>query len=991
MTIPQSIAKIYLKSGKQMEGYSIRSGRGVKTMKHIDLIDKRVAKLLIFSLAIIVISGQVIYAYFTAMRNSLREEIKERLMAIAFAATFLISPDEHQRIAKAGNPDDPLYRKVISRLRTFAEQTLPEVRAKGLKMAREAIYTLVPLEGKNWYFVLDTSPTYDRNGDGKIDESERQSQIGEEIDVSAFPEMIRCFKEKIPTADTDLTVDKWGVWLSGYAPLKDEKGKVVAIVGVNMNLENLMAKEGWLFQISLFGFVAVILTTFLVSILFYRRLIFWEQLSRAKELQRRLAEVSADLIFSLKTDGTISEISPQIRSYGYEPSSLVGKSLMNLLTFEEPFEFQSLLRGLQQETGKVQTCLVNIRTSSGQIRQGELRCFSVCKEGQIVEVWAVFRDLSEILLLTKELRSKTEELTKLYEEQSYLLEDIRRQAEELSVLDRLVLIITQRREIISIAQTVIDELKPLYATMGFAVFRYAPSSESLQLLAGDEGGLKFLNRLLFASSQIVPAEKFQILPLLKKGETVKIDDLTEFNSEFAKALLAEGYRSAVACPLHVGEDFLGFLIAFHNQPKSFTEDESAFLQQIANHLAIALHNARLFEELMQTCEELRQTQAFLIQQERLNALGQMASGISHDIGNALVPLLAYSEVLNEHSDPKIREWGRKIAMAADDIMHIVQRLRAFYRPRDPNENLEPINLNEVVKQVVDLTRPRWYDMPQREGITIEMVLDLDENLPSIEGVPAELREALTNLIFNAVDAIITKGETEGRIEVRTSKKNSFISLEVTDTGVGMDEDTKKRCFEPFFTTKGEKGSGLGLMMVYGVMQRHEGKIEIESELGKGTTFRLLFPIKETRLSRWEDEEIEEIQPLRILLVDDDPRVRLTLGEFLKSWGHTITNAESGTTALDAFTLALHSGRPFDVVITDLGMPKMNGAELVRKIREQDQNVPIIIITAWGKDQFIAGANATLSKPVKSQDLKTTLAKVVHESKKVHSKVLEGSD
>jgi CheY-like chemotaxis protein len=370
----------------------------------------------------------------------------------------------------------------------------------------------------------------------------------------------------------------------------------------------------------------------------------------------------------------------------------------------------------------------------------------------------------------------------------------------------------------------------------------------------------------------------------------------------------------------------------------------------------------------------------LVQQERLKALGQMASGISHDIGNALVPLLAYAELLEEHPDPKVREWGRQIGMAAEDIMHIVQRLRAFYRPRDPNEVLEPVDLNEIVRQVVDLTKPRWYDMPQREGITIDMSIELDENLPTIGGIAAELREALTNLIFNAVDAIVAKGETEGTITIRTGRRNGFVFLEVTDTGIGMDEETKRRCMEPFFTTKGEKGSGLGLMMVYGTMRRHEGQIEIESELGKGTTFRLLFPLREAEAKESEEEEAKELPPLRILLVDDDPRVRRILGELMKSWGHTVVIAEDGFNALDAFLVASRSGQPFDVVITDLGMPRMNGAELVRRIREHDRQVPIIIVTAWGKEHFVPEADAILSKPVHSQDLKSALWKVVRQRK-----------
>jgi PAS domain S-box-containing protein len=742
-------------------------------------------KLAALAAVAIAAAGILVLVHFETMRSLLRDEIRHRLMTIATAATMLIDPEEHEKIAQAKDPNDPLYRKTVAKLRTLAQQTLPEVQTKGLKLAREAIYTLVPSTGTTWHFVLDTMLPYDRDGNGKLDSDELPAQIGEAYDVSDFPEMRRCFLEGRPTADTDLTVDKWRVWLSGYAPLKDKNGRVVAVVGVDMNAETLAAMEGDLLKLAVVTFAIIVLTILFLVLLLYRWQSTYEQLARTEELQRKLVEISTDLVFSFDPDGRIKSVSAKARSYGYEPESLLGRSITDFVSPESKEQVTALFTSLRKGE-PTQPVQISVVTGNGQVRQGELRCFGIYEDGRLIEAWGVFHDLSQLLLLTKELKRKA--------------------------------------------------------------------------------------------------------------------------------------------------------------------------------------------------EELQQAQAMLVQQERLKALGQMASGISHDIGNALVPLLAYAELLEEHPDPKVREWGRQIGMAAEDIMHIVQRLRAFYRPRDPNEVLEPVDLNEIVRQVVDLTKPRWYDMPQREGITIDMSLELDENLPTIGGIAAELREALTNLIFNAFDAIVAKGETEGTITIRTGRRNRFVFLEVTDTGIGMDEETKRRCMEPFFTTKGEKGSGLGLMMVYGTMRRHEGQIEIESELGKGTTFRLLFPLREAEAKESEEEEAKELPPLRILLVDDDPRVRRILGELIKSWGHTVVIAEDGFNALDAFLVAFRSGQPFDVVITDLGMPRMNGAELVRRIRQHDRQVPIIIVTAWGKEHFVPEADAILSKPVHSQDLKSALWKVVRQRK-----------
>lgn len=952
-------------------------------MEFRNRLNKKAFKLFFLSAAIAAVSGLIVYMHFEGMRNYLRQEIRQHLMTIAISATFLINPEEHERITKTKDTNDIVYRKNVDKLRAFAQQTLPEIKAKGLEMARESIYTLVPSEGKKWRFVLDTMVTYDKDGNGKIDENEKSAQIGEEYDVSSLPELIRCYREGVPTADTELNVDKWGIWLSGYAPLKDKEGKVVAIVGVDMNVETLALKESQLVQISLITFIAILLTIMLAMLL-YRWQVVHEKLLQAQELQKHLVEISSDLIFSLKPDGTISYVSQQIRNYGYEPSSLMGRPLTEFVTFEDQIRLEDLIKRMSEGT-ETYKFRVSIRTADGQTRQGEWRCISVQHgDGQIFEVWGVFRDLSQLLILNRELQAKADELSKLSEEQSLLLRNIRRQAEQISVLDELVLAAIQQREIASVAKALVEGLQYLFPETGLAVFKHEPSSKSLKLIAGNERAWKVLNRLSVDNSQSVSAEKFQTLSQLQNGEMVKVDDLTTLNSDVAKALVSESYRSALACPLYVGGNFLGFLAAFRDQTASFTEEECAFLKRVANHLSIALDNAQLFEELKRAYEELRQAQVMLVRQERLNALGQMASGISHDIGNALVPLLAYAELLEEHPDPKVREWGKQISIAADDIVHIIQRLRAFYRPRILSETLEPVNLNDIVKQVVDLTKPRWYDMPQREGITIEMVLELDETLPSVLGIPAELREALTNLIFNSVDAIVEKAQTNGKILIRTGKRDGFIYIEITDTGVGMDEETKSRCIEPFFTTKGEKGSGLGLMMVYGTMQRHEGQIEIESELNEGSTFRLLFPIKGAELEKEEQKERggEEIRPLRILLVDDDPKVRVTLGELLKIWGHNVVTAEDGSKATEVFELALHSKQPFDVVITDWGMPKMNGAELAQKIRQRDQNVSILVVTAWGKEQFVPNVDAILAKPIKSQDLKAALAKVVNERKRI---------
>ena len=228
-----------------------------------------------------------------------------------------------------------------------------------------------------------------------------------------------------------------------------------------------------------------------------------------------------------------------------------------------------------------------------------------------------------------------------------------------------------------------------------------------------------------------------------------------------------------------------------------------------------------------------------MQQERLRALGQMASGIAHDINNAISPISLYTESLLER-EKGLSAPGRGqlqvIQRAIGDVAQTVARMREFYRPREPQMMLARVHLNELVQQVLDLTRVRWNDMPQQRGVTIALAKDLARSLPPVMGAESEIREALTNLVFNAVDAM----PEGGTLTLRTRAEEGRVHVEVIDTGIGMDEDARRRCLEPFFTTKGERGTGLGLAMVYGMVQRHSADISIDSELGKGTRVQLTF-------------------------------------------------------------------------------------------------------------------------------------------------------
>jgi signal transduction histidine kinase/ActR/RegA family two-component response regulator len=405
-------------------------------------------------------------------------------------------------------------------------------------------------------------------------------------------------------------------------------------------------------------------------------------------------------------------------------------------------------------------------------------------------------------------------------------------------------------------------------------------------------------------------------------------------------------------------------------------------------------HVRLSEGVQRAYEELRRTQQVVVQQERLRALGQMASGVVHDINNALSPIIAYSELLLKTTSD-LSEDGRRhlklIHRSGEDIAHIVQRLRNFYRRRSEAEELTSVNVNQEIEDVIELTRPRWRDLPQREGISIQVLTELQPEVPLLHSDSSELREALTNLVFNAVDALPQGGTVTlaTRVEDRAASDQSQIPkphvlIEVRDDGIGMDEETRRRCLEPFFSTKIQRGgTGLGLAMVYGMMQRYEGHIEIESAPGMGTCIRLAFPIPVDAVLADPVAAgpcLAQNRSLRILCIDDEPRVRLLLGDCLTNLGHRVTTAPSGEQGVEMFCAALQSNQAYDTVITDLGMPGIDGNQVARSIKAASPDTPIVMLTGWESAIKESGerapeVTALVGKPARASQLNSLLLQV----------------
>jgi signal transduction histidine kinase/DNA-binding response OmpR family regulator len=569
--------------------------------------------------------------------------------------------------------------------------------------------------------------------------------------------------------------------------------------------------------------------------------------------------------------------------------------------------------------------------------------------------------------------------------------DLHQQLTRISLLNQITHAISERQDLESVLNVVLGQLE-MHLPIDFGtVYLFAPESNTLSQAASRLNSHLPTASLVSLDEMALPLEETGLQPCLK-GELLYESEMPKTTAPILKRIARMDIGSAVVIPMMVEKKLFGILIAGRKAINGFSLGECEFLRTLCEHVALAAHQARLHTQLQSAYDELRQTQQAVMQHERLRALGQLASGVAHDINNALSPVSGFAELLlktERHLSDGARKYLQHIKTASDDVAHIVSRMRDFYRKREEHQPLLPVKLNRLVQQVIELTRPRWRDISQQRGVLVEVQPDFDADLPDIIGTESELREALTNLIFNSADALPHGGVITLRTRVGAwahtrsgQKKPTHVTLEVADTGIGMDEETRKHCLEPFFSTKGHLGTGLGLAMVYGVVQRHDGMIEIDSELGKGTTIRLIFPVRSTPETDVVETPPDDspIPPLRILFVDDEPLLRELIKEILESDGHQVQVADGGYAALDVFRSARKQGIFFDVVITDLGMPHLDGRQLARTLKTESPATPVLMMTGWGTlmkgdGDLPAPVDGILNKPPKMSELHDALRRV----------------
>jgi len=415
-----------------------------------------------------------------------------------------------------------------------------------------------------------------------------------------------------------------------------------------------------------------------------------------------------------------------------------------------------------------------------------------------------------------------------------------------------------------------------------------------------------------------------------------------------------GLRSYVGVPLVVGGKAIGVLHLFTTEPRVFSAEDMAFFRALAGQAAISLENARLYGEVQRSYEELKSTQEQLLQSQKIEAIGSLAGGVAHDFNNQLTAIQGYSDMILRSlpEDSPLRRDVLQIRQAAARSASLTRQLLLFSRQQPMD--MRPINLNLQVRELRRM-------LGRVIGEDVPVVLDLAEDLWAVMADPGNLDQVITNLVVNARDAMPEGGsvtiKTENVVVDEAccrqhpgARPGQFARLTVSDTGVGMDEEVMRRIFEPFFTTKRPgKGTGLGLSVVHGIVQAHEGWINVESQVGKGSTFRIHLPAVVYEQAATDTEDIlpslERFrgQGERILVVEDELVPREMIERILSENGYQVFARGTVAGAMEVFQ---QEGESFDLVLSDVVLSDGNGVDLVLRLLEEQPSLAVLLTSGY---------------------------------------------
>ncbi|MGH7264265.1 MAG: response regulator, partial [Candidatus Rokuibacteriota bacterium] len=674
---------------------------------------------------------------------------------------------------------------------------------------------------------------------------------------------------------------------------------------------------------------------------------------QAREHFRSLIEHASDLITVLDAAGTIGYESPSAeRVLGARPETLVGRPMAELLDPDGGARLAAVLEELVREPESGERRLeLRARHRDGSWRVLESTATrAVDASGQVVVV-VNSHDVTE--------RKRAERA------QWELFQENRRKLEELSMLYELSRAVTGELEVGHVAEAIRREVPRALDARNMAIVLWNEARQAFEVVLRWTDGVPDpgMPEAYVSGHGLVGV-------IVRERRAVRTADYTAACREAGVEPLAADlpYPCWLGVPVAAGDRLFGVL-ALRRAAGAFTEADERLLTNVAGLAALAIRTAGLYAEKTRAYGELARAQDQLVQTERLRALGEMAAGVAHDFNNVLAVVIGRADLLLTRThEPGVVDSLRAVRGAALDGAQTVRRIQEFTRTRRARP-AGRVEVPKILTEVVELTRTRWKDEAQSRGVRYDVRVDAEEVAP-VTGLAEELREVFINLLMNALEAMPAGGQLV--LEARMTPDG--VVVRARDTGSGMSEETRRRVFEPFFTTKGPRGTGLGLAVVWGILQRHGAAIDVASTVGVGTTFTIRFPRGEAPSAEAVAAPVPPaVAGARILVVDDEAQVRAVLAAVLHAQGYAVLEAGDGAEAI-----ARCAEERVDLVLSDLSMPGMSGWDVAAACRGRFPELPVGLVTGWG-DQLDpqeiqrTGVRFVVAKPFDAKELLRAVA------------------
>ncbi len=713
------------------------------------------------------------------------------------------------------------------------------------------------------------------------------------------------------------------------------------------------------------------------------------ELNKSKKYQETLFQLSPIPIIIADTLGQIEEVNESASGFfGVERTVLVQ---MNLDRFFQTEDLNAIFNRIIQDMQNVRGYVTTLRMTDGNKKIVELNIESHQDDMNYVKnVIIAIIDITEKIHIQREilqnqtklqrindeLRLKTEELERL---SSWNTKNAHNLAQLITVSQQMMRAMTPNL----ILQKIIEDGRALLDADECVIYLWDSKTDKLvQSIVSSEEVKKRISPFVQNDDNFIWRTYQDNDPFVCDSDELEIHEIKLLG------LNREDVFSLVSVPISEKDYRFGVILFLKRDNHAFRVEDVHLLSTLANQAAILLDNIHLvhaFKEkaasLEKAYEDLQKSQQQVIQLQKMESLGTLVGGIAHDFNNILGIIIPNTDLLRNDAqgNGSVLRRVNIISEAAQRAADLTRQLLMFSRNQDIQvKMLSPNQLISRLSSMFKRTLGKEYDI----------LLDLDPDVQDVEADETRLTQVLVNLGVNARDAM----KDGGQITIRTrmarykpkmannSVEKEYVCISIADTGVGIKGADFDKIFDPFFTTKSVgKGTGLGLSVVYGIMQSHKGFVDVESKVGKGTTFFLYFPPVPKRELQAEEVKTKAIPKgnENILVIDDENMIRDSIKEILESFGYSVVTASGG---MEGLKIIQENRRHFDLAIVDMSMPKMNGVETIRNIRQLDSSIKVLLSSGHlDRDRIVPpdlNVDGTLPKPYRMRELALKVRQVL---------------